>query len=245
MTDWAVEIEQVGKRFGDLEVLRAVDARVARGRVTAILGPNAAGKSTLIKIVLGLCRADGGRVTVAGSHVNGAVSYRSAIGYMPQAPHFPGNLRGWEVLRLVRDLRPAGEVTDEELLEQFGLAAELDKPVRILSGGTRQKLNAVIAFLFRPALLILDEPTAGLDPVASGLLKEKIGQVRAAGRSIILTSHVLSEVEELADDVILLLEGRVRFAGSLPALRSESGESRLERAVAWLMRREDPGAGAG
>ena len=127
-------------------------------------------------------RPDAGRLTVLGQPVNGDERYRRGLGYMPQAASFPENLTGREVLEMVRDLRGPGQVQDVELLERFRLEAELGKPVRTLSGGTRQKLSAAVAFLFRPDLLILDEPTAGLDPVASGIFKEKLLAARDAGR---------------------------------------------------------------
>lgn len=225
------------KRFGRLEVLKGMDLTVKCGRVTAVLGPNGAGKSTLIKCILGLIHPDGGSLTVNGTLVNGDPSYRTELGYMPQQARFPQNLTGREVVRLLRDLRSNTVPEDDELFESFGLVRELDKPVRTLSGGTRQKLNAAVAFMFRPSLLILDEPTAGLDPIASGVLKAKILRARDEGRSILLSSHVLSELEELVDDVVFLLEGRVEFEGPIRRLREATGEPRLERAIARLMQR--------
>ncbi len=232
-----VEVRGLSKRFGQRTVLRGVDCAVGRGRVTAVLGPNAAGKSTLIKVILGIVRADAGEVLIDGARVDGDPAYRAVIGYMPQAARFPENLTGRKVLAMLRDLRGPETAVDTTLLDEFGLAEELDKPVRTLSGGTRQKLNAAIAFLFRPSLLILDEPTAGLDPVASAVLKDRVLTAARDGASVILTSHVLSELEELVDDVVFLLEGSVRFAGPLERLRRETGEARLERAIAGLMRR--------
>jgi Cu-processing system ATP-binding protein len=225
------------KRFGRLQVLRGVDFAIRAGRVTAILGPNAAGKSTIIKVLLGLTRSDGGSLAVHGQPVGEDPAYRAHVGYMPQHARFPENLTGREVIRLLRDLRGDAVPEDDELFESFALGPELDKPVRTLSGGTRQKLNAAVAFMFRPALLVLDEPTAGLDPIASGVLKDKILRARRAGTSIILTSHVLSELQELVDDVVFLLDGRVEFEGSLRHLAETTGETRLERAIARLMRR--------
>jgi Cu-processing system ATP-binding protein len=223
----------VTKRFGRLTVLRDVGFTVRPGRVAAVLGPNGAGKSTIIKAILGLVRPDAGRIEVDGEPAEGA-AYRARIGYMPQAARFPENLTGREVIAMLRDLR--GDVEpDEVLLDAFGLRGELGKPVRTLSGGTRQKLNAAVAFMFRPALLVLDEPTAGLDPIASGVLKEAIQGARRDGVAVIISSHVLSELEDLVDDVVFLLEGRVRFDGSLRRLRDATGEHRLERAVARLM----------
>jgi len=222
-------------RFGRVEVLKGVDVAIKGGRVTAVLGPNGAGKSTLIKCILGLIRADGGSLTVNGSLVDGDPAYRAELGYMPQVARFPENLTGREVIRLLRDLRGDAVPEDDDLFDAFGLVHELDKPVRTLSGGTRQKLNAAVAFMFRPSILILDEPTAGLDPVASGIFKEKIAQARREGRSILLSSHVLSELDDLVDDVVFLLDGRVEFEGSLRRLREATGEQRLERAIARLM----------
>ena len=174
MTTAALEVKGLCKAFGRLAALRGVDLAIAPGRVTAVVGPNAAGKSTLIKSVLGLVRPDAGRITVLGQPVGRDPAYRHAIGYMPQAPRFPDNLTGREVLDLLADLRQ-DEASGEELLRRFRLDDEvLAKPVRTLSGGTRQKLNAVVAFRHRPPLLVLDEPTASLDPVASGVLKEAV-----------------------------------------------------------------------
>jgi Cu-processing system ATP-binding protein len=233
-------IEGIGvtKRYGRVPVLRGIDLSVKAGRVTAILGPNGAGKSTLIRVLLGLARPDDGSVTVAGTVVGDDPAYRAAIGYMPQHPHFPENLTGREVVRLLRELRGHTVPEDDELFESFALAAELDKPVRTLSGGTKQKLNAALAFMFRPRILLLDEPTAGLDPVASGVLKARILGARQAGVTVLVVSHVLSELEDLVDDVIFLLEGRVEFQGSLRRLEEITGESRLEPAVARLMQRK-------
>lgn len=233
-------IEGIGvtKRYGRVPVLRGIDFAVKAGRVTAILGPNGAGKSTLIRMLLGLARPDEGSVAVAGTAVGDDPGYRAAIGYMPQHPHFPENLTGREVVRLLRELRRHSVPEDDELFEAFALPAELDKPVRNLSGGTKQKLNAALAFMFRPRILLLDEPTAGLDPVASGVLKARILGARQAGVTVLVVSHVLSELEDLVDDVIFLLEGRVEFQGSLRRLEEITGESRLEPAVARLMQRK-------
>jgi Cu-processing system ATP-binding protein len=231
-----VVLAGVRKRFGRLEVLRGIDQTLEPGRITAIVGPNAAGKTTLIKLILGLVRPGPGSVVeVDGIAVNGDPSYRRRIGYMPQAAQFPEQLTGHEVLHLLTGLRGQHEGLDEELIERFKLAPSLDRPVRTLSGGTRQKLNAVVAFLFRPSLLILDEPTAGLDPVAAGILKDKVLRAPAQGTTVVLTSHLMSEVEELAQDLIFLLDGSVAFRGTVTGLLQQSGESRLERAIGRLL----------
>lgn len=230
-----LQVQGLRKRFGRLEVLRGVDLAAAPGRITALVGPNAAGKSTLIKTIIGLVRIDEGRVLIDGQSIDGERAYRERIGYMPQAARFPEHLTGREVLALVRRLRRADVRIDDTLIGQFELDPMLDRPIRTLSGGTRQKLNAVVAFLFDPAMVILDEPTGGLDPVASGILKDKLVRAAAAGTTALLTSHILSEVEELAHDIIFLTEGRVAFQGPIDQLLREAGEARLERAVARLM----------
>jgi Cu-processing system ATP-binding protein len=233
-----IQIRGVQKRFGRLPVLRGIDLTVERGRVTALVGPNAAGKTTLIKCVLGLVRPDAGTLTFGGEPIGDGSAYRARIGVMPQTASFPENLSAAELLRMLRDLRGSGVETDEELIDEFALGPMLDRPLKTLSGGTRQKVSAVIAFLFRPELLILDEPTAGLDPVSSSVLKDKIVRERERGATFILTSHIMSELEELSDDVAFLLEGRIQYAGPAGALKTRSNQASLERALAWMMRGE-------
>lgn len=231
----AIEARGLTKRFGALSVLKGVDLELPAGRITGLVGPNAAGKSTFIKSVLGLVHPDGGSLSVLGEAVQGDKRYRSRVGYMPQSASFPENLTGKEVLELVGDLRGNHSPRDTSLLTGFDLQSELNKRVSTLSGGTRQKLSALLAFLFRPDLLILDEPTAGLDPIASGVFKEKLAESRDAGVTVFLASHTLSELEEVADDIVFLLDGRVRFHGPIDRLRRLTGFARLERATAALM----------
>lgn len=230
-----IRLTGIEKAFRGRPVLRGVSLGIRPACVTAVLGPNGSGKTTLLKMLLGMVRPDAGTIEINGHVLTGDGAYRTGIGYMPQAARFPENLTGREIIAMLEDLRGAGSVRDRELLDAFDLEAELDKPVRILSGGNRQKVSAAAAFLFDPWLVILDEPTAGLDPVSSGALKARIRRARAAGKTVILTSHVLSEVEQLADEVVVLLDGTVHWADSLAALRASTHESSLERAVARLM----------
>lgn len=229
------------KAFGALQVLRGVDLALEPGKVTALVGPNAAGKSTLIKCVLGLVRPDGGTIEVLGEVVRDDPHYRRFIGYMPQLPRFPENLTGQELLDLVSQLRharPASRDASPPLasrLMPYASAELLSRPIRTLSGGTRQKLNALMALEYEVPILVLDEPTASLDPVASARLKDQVRERRDAGVATLLTSHVMAEVEELADQLVYLVEGRVRFTGSLDELRLTTGERRVERAIARLM----------
>lgn len=233
----AVEAIGLRKQFGKLAVLQGLDLTIVAGGVTAIVGPNAAGKSTFIKAVLGLVRPDHGVLRVQGQDPRAGDGYRAHLGYMPQAARFPENLTGYEVLRLLSGLRGHPETQDRELIDTFALGSQLHKPVRTLSGGTRQKLNAVVAFLFRPSLVVLDEPTAGLDPVSSAQFKDKVRAAAGQGTTVLLTSHLMGEVEELADRIAFLLEGQIRFHGTVDELRTMTGEPKLERAVAALMER--------
>jgi Cu-processing system ATP-binding protein len=230
-----IRIRELEKRFGSTRVLRGIDLDIQPGRVTAIVGPNGAGKTTLMKIVLGLTRVCDGKVFVDGERVTDDPTYRATVGYMPQIARFPENLTGAELIAMLRDLRGTAVSIDEDLVHRFKLDDALRKPLRVLSGGTRQKVNAVLAFLFRPSLLVLDEPTSGLDPVSSATLKSKITDVRDAGCTVIVTSHVLSDLEAVADDIVFLHEGRIGFAGRVHDLKLATRQLSLERAIAQVM----------
>ncbi|MBI5266838.1 MAG: ABC transporter ATP-binding protein [candidate division Zixibacteria bacterium] len=226
-----IEIHNLTKRFGKFTALDRVSLAMSAGRCTAVIGPNGSGKSTMIKCLLGLATPTEGRITIGGTPLNGDCSYRKDIGYMPQLARFPQDLKSSEVMEMIVRLR--GDAISAEPL--YDLSAESHKRVRTLSGGNRQKLSAVIATMFKPNILILDEPTAGLDPIASHRLKDYLQAERKRGTTIVLTSHILSELEELADDIIFLLEGKVRFAGGLGQLREMTGETRLSAAIARVM----------
>jgi len=228
-------LDGIRKAYGARTVLDSVSLSLAPGRVVALVGPNGSGKTTLIKLLLGLARPDAGRLLLDGVPCDAEGAYRARIGYAPQAPRYPEHLAVGEVVAMLRALRP-GAAVDESLIDDFGLRGEWATPVGTLSGGWRQKVAIACAFLFLPDLLILDEPTAGLDPIASGLLKSHLRAARAAGRTILISSHILVELEELADDVAFLCDGRLRFAGPVDALLRETGTRRLEPAVAALLR---------
>lgn len=232
-----IEVAGLRKRFGRLEVLRGVGVAIPAGRITAVLGPNGAGKTTLLKSILGLVRPDGGDIRVGGRPVrSGDSEYRRDIGYMPQIARYPENLTAREILDTLRELRgdevPAAE---GELVELLGLQTELDKPFRTLSGGNRQRLSAVLALRFGPPILFLDEPTAGLDPLTSSRLKDRILEEKARGVTVVLTSHLMGEVQELADRIVYLLDGTVLFEEDADALLERTGERTLERAIARMM----------
>jgi Cu-processing system ATP-binding protein len=229
-----ITINGLCKRYKSLQILDGIDLTIHRGRVTAILGANAAGKTTLIKCVLGLARPDSGIIAVDGRPIDDG-QYRAGVGYMPQIARFPENISGQDLLDMIIDLRGSSPASTE-FIDQLELRPHLAKPLRTLSGGTRQKLNAVIALLFAPPVLILDEPTAGMDPISAGMLKDRLRVEAARGRTIMLTSHVISEVEEIADDIAVLSEGRIRFAGPVHDLKRVTREFTLERAIAQVLR---------
>ena len=231
-----IEALNVSKSFGKLRVLDDLSLTIRPGRITGLIGPNAAGKTTLAKIILGLTRADAGGIRIDGRTIAGD-EYRSRIGYMPQMARFPENLSARELLDMLTDLRGSAKEPDHELMDTFQFGGALEKPIRTLSGGTRQKVNAVIAFLFQPSLLILDEPTAGLDPVSSGILKAKVLAERASGKTFLMTSHIMSELDELADDIAFINEGKVAFSGAVADLKRLTRQSNLERAIAEMMTR--------
>ncbi len=234
----SISVRNVSKSFGSLDVLMDVDLEFSPSQTTAIIGPNGAGKTTLIKAILGLVRPGKGSIHVLGESVLEGHSYRRHIGYMPQNPTFPDGLSGREVIRLIQTFRDVENTRELDLIRLFQLDGMLDKQVRTLSGGTRQRLSALLAFMFDPPILILDEPTAGLDPLASASLKDYLHRRTETGATVILTSHVMADLEELCDRVIFLMDGRVRFDGPLELLRDQTGEPTLERAIAQLLRRD-------
>jgi Cu-processing system ATP-binding protein len=231
-----IEIKGLKKKFGKLSVLDGVSFEIKPGSITAIVGPNGSGKTTLIKSMLGLVHTDGGEIRIGRHILSGDCAYRRDIGYMPQIARYPENLKVKELLAMLKDLRAGHEELDQELLETLQLEKEMDKPIRALSGGTRQKVSALVAFMFSPQLLILDEPTAALDPVSSSRLKDKIIKENRRGKTVILTTHNMNEIEELSENIVFLLEGRIFFQGLIHDLKGLSGEANLERAVAGLMK---------
>lgn len=230
-----ISISEISKRFGSIEALKSISLNINDGTITYLVGPNASGKTTLIKSILGMVKPNSGIISIDNERLNGNHSYRSKIGYMPQVASFPENLTVLEILKMIKNLREEINTYDEELISHFKLEREFNKRIKILSGGTKQKVNAVIGFLFNPEILILDEPTAGLDPVSSSILKDKIIAENQKGKTVIFTSHILSELEELAQDVIFLLEGEIRFQGTISELIGSTSKHNLERAIASIM----------
>lgn len=233
-----IRIENITKRFRKLNALDSISAAFTKGQAVALIGPNGSGKTTLIKSILGLVKPDSGTIFFDGRPVDETVDYRSRIGYMPQIGRYPDYMKVGQLFAMLKNIRKGTfTATDEQLFYQFKLDAIVSKSMRSLSGGTRQKVSAALAFLFDPEVLILDEPTAGLDPLSSELLKEKILAEKAKGKLLLITSHVLSDLEEFTTDVVYLFEGRVLFQKTLAELQKETGEEKLSKAIATLTRR--------
>lgn len=231
-----IGVEQLTKSFGKFKALDNITLQLAKGQTVCLLGPNGSGKTTLIKSILGLVIPESGTITIDGQVVKKDWQYRSGIGYMPQIGRYPDNMSIEQVINMIKELRPEHTVYDEELFYGFGLDKLKGKTMRSLSGGTRQKVSACLTFLFSPGVYILDEPTAGLDPVASELLKEKIAEERAAGKLILVTSHVLSDLEGIASHIVYLQDGTLVFYKSVEELQAATGELRLNKVIAQVMK---------
>ncbi|MGZ3880863.1 MAG: ABC transporter ATP-binding protein [Flavisolibacter sp.] len=230
-----IRIENINKRFKKLHALNGINARFEKGQVISLIGPNGSGKTTLIKSILGLVKPDNGQIFFNDEPISETVEYRKNIGYMPQIGRYPDNMKIGQLFRMLKNIRSEKE-WDEELFFRFKLDTIPDKSMKALSGGTRQKVSAALAFLFNPDVLILDEPTAGLDPLSSEVLKEKILAEKEKGKLILITSHVLSDLEDLTTDVMYLQDGKIIFAKSMAELRAETGEEKLGKAIAWMMK---------
>lgn len=228
-----IEIENLHKKFGKNKVLSKLDLSIVHGGIFAILGPNGSGKTTLIKAMLGMVLPDKGSISVMGHPIKNKWKYRQEIEYLPQIANFPGNLKVKELIRMIKDLRQRPS-EEQKLISLFGLEPFLDKKLANLSGGTKQKVNLVLTLMFDCPLIILDEPTNGLDPASVIQLKELIQQEKAKGKTILITSHIMQFVEEVADEIVYLLEGNIYFKGSLAALKTKTGQHNFEHAIAAI-----------
>ena len=229
----------VSKKFGKLSALNNVSATCNKGQCIALIGPNGSGKTTLVKCILGMVVPDSGFITFNSKNILHDWLYREHIGYMPQIGRYPENMTIGQVLIMMKDIRGKNNQysTDEDLIKAFKLSDLMQKRMRTLSGGTTQKVSASLAFLFNPDVLILDEPTAGLDPLASEILKEKIIAEKQKGKLILITSHILSELDDLVTQVMYMQDGNLLFHKSIELLREDTGEEKLSKAIAAVMQK--------
>ena len=233
-----IEITNLHKRFGKLTVLDGLDLEIKSGGIFAILGPNGSGKTTLIKSILGMVIPNSGEIKIDDRSVLKQWKYRNQINYLPQIANFPANLTVKELIAMVKNLRPK-ESNDCTLIELFSLEPFLDKKLGNLSGGTKQKVNIVLTFMFDSELIILDEPTTGLDPISLISLKDIIQKEKSKGKTILITTHIMSFVEEVADEIVFLLDGEIYFKGSAKNLKSQTNQPDLEHAIAHLMKKDN------
>ena len=232
-----ISLQKVNKTFGKLTALHDINVTLDRGKSYALIGPNGSGKTTLIKSILGMVIPSSGEIFVENENINSHWRYREKIGYMPQSGHYPENIRIGQLLDMMKNIRGANVPTDEELIQTFQLDKIVDKRMHALSGGTRQKVSAALAFLFNAPILILDEPTAGLDPVSVEILKEKILREKDQGKLFVISSHILSDLDELSTDMLYLIEGKIEYQDTIAHMKEITQEKRLGKAMAAFINR--------
>ena len=231
-----ITLNSVSKRWGRNEVLRDIDLTIEEGRVISMLGPNGSGKSTLIKCILNLVRPNSGTITVNGIPST-SVESRKDISYMPQVARFAENISAIRLIQLISDIRGV-DADPTQLIEYINLEGHMSKKLGVLSGGSRQKVSAVLAFLFDSPIIILDEPTVGLDPVSRVNFKRLVLEEKERGKTIFSTSHIMSDVEEVADEIAFLLEGKIVYQGKPEELIKSTNQPNLEQSIAHLLKAE-------
>lgn len=232
-----VEVKDLHKKFGSQVVLNGLDLEIQEKGIIAVLGPNGSGKTTLIKSILGMVVPERGEIHINGKSIANQCNYRQELDYLPQIANFPGNLRVQELITMIKDLRGKA-ARDKQLIDFFHLHPYLDKKLNKLSGGTRQKVNLLLCFMFDSPLIILDEPTSGLDPVSLLRLRELIRTEKEQGKTILITSHIMNFVEEMADRIVFLLDGKIYFDGTIGELKTSTGQFDFEHAIAQLLSEE-------
>jgi len=231
-----IEIKNVSKWFGKLQAVKNATLSLNKGECIALIGPNGCGKTTLIKSILGMVVPTSGDIIFDGKNIKNDYLYRKNIGYMPQIGRYPDNMTICHIIEMIKQIRQSSEALDEDLLKAFDLPSLYEKRMRTLSGGTTQKVSATLAFLFNPDVLILDEPTAGLDPLASDILKEKIIKEKEKGKLILITSHLLSELDDLITELVFMQDGEVRFHQHVSELLNKTGEQKIAKAIANVLK---------
>ena len=232
-----IEIKNLHKKFGKLTVLDGLDLSINKGGIFAVLGPNGSGKTTLIKSVLGMVIPEQGSINIDGEEILKMHEYRNNVNYLPQIANFPGNLTVSELIQMIKDIRTK-KANDKEIIELFDLGPFLKQKLSNLSGGTKQKVNLVLTFMFDSELIILDEPTTGLDPISLIHLKDIIQTEKQKGKTILITSHIMSFVEEVSDEIVFLLDGKIHFKGKIEALKKQTNQTDLEHAIATILSKD-------
>lgn len=229
-----IEFLDIDKSFGKNHVLKGLELVFPQSGVSAVIGPNGSGKTTLIKSLIGLVQPDSGTIKISGQNILGQSQYRNRICYLPQIARFPENLSCRQIIRMIEKMK-SGVLRSSELIKRFDFENELDKKISHLSGGNKQKLNLILSLMYDNSIIILDEPNNALDPVSMIKLKELIKEEKNNGKLVILTSHVMSLVEEVASDLVFILEGKIYYHGKLKDLLSQYNTSSLEEATAAIL----------
>lgn len=232
-----IKIKKLHKKFGKLHILKDISVSCNEGQSIALIGPNGCGKTTIIKCILGMVVPDDGTIELNGTSILNAFQYRNHIGYMPQIGRYPDNMTIGQVFEMVKEIRQSNHL-DLDLYHAYKLNDLVDKKMSTLSGGTTQKVSAALAFMFHPDVLILDEPTAGLDVLASEILKEKIIKERQKGKLILITSHLLSELDDLVSEIIFMQDGSIRFHKTVEQLKEDTNEERISKAIANVLKKQ-------
>ena len=234
-----ISFADISKKFNTLKALDTVTLELSKAKSYALIGPNGSGKTTLIKCLLGLVVPTCGNILFDEKNIAHDWKYRKQIGYMPQIGRYPDNMTIGQLVDMMKNIRQDPEKVDEELIDAFKLYKIYDKRMHALSGGTRQKVSAALAFLFNAPVLVLDEPTAGLDPVAVEILKEKIIAEKSKGKLLLITSHILNDLEELTSDVLYIFEGKIQYNNTIEALKEETNEKRLSKAIVTMIKQKE------
>ena len=232
-----IEFKDVHKKYGKLEVLKGVSFTIKDGGIIAILGPNGSGKTTSMKSFLGMVVPTKGDILFNGKSIKNQWAYREQISYLPQIANFPNNLKVKELIAMIKNIKKL-PCKDQELIELFGLQKHLNKSLGNLSGGTKQKVNLVLTFMVDVPYLVLDEPTSGIDPIAILALKKLILREKEKGKTILITSHILSFIEELSDEILFILEGNIYFRGTPQELLTTTDKENFQEAIAELLKNE-------
>ena len=232
-----IEVKNLTKKFSKFTALDDLNLSFTNSKSIALIGPNGCGKTTLIKSILGLNVIETGDILVDGKSVKDDYRYRKDIGYMPQIGRYPENMSIGQTIKMIKDTRKISEThLDIELLENFELEKMYDKKMGTLSGGTTQKVSAVLAFMFDPKVIILDEPTAGLDPLASEILKNKIIKEKNRGKLIIITSHLLSELDDIVSEIVFMNEGKIIVQQSVTDLMTERKSEKISESIISILK---------
>jgi len=232
-----IEIKSLTKKFNKFTALDNLNLSFTDSKSIALIGPNGCGKTTLIKCILGLNVVETGDILVSGKSVKDDFLYRKDIGYMPQIGRYSENMTIGQTIQMIKDTRKVPEdQLDKELLGDFELEKMYGKKMSTLSGGTTQKVSAVLAFMFDPKIIILDEPTAGLDPLASEILKNKIIKEKNKGKLIIITSHLLSELDDIVSEIVFMNEGKIIVQQSVADLMSEHKSEKISESIISILK---------